>query len=312
MKNYRIEHGQESHSSWLEAMKPSMLDSPLRSLQEFADLPVKRFSNKHSESAAGYRRYPSAADLILVSNWIQSKAVYDYVYNNLDPTQELRLAAAYAYWHWAIRISRAGHSGTLLAGQIASSIFLLASIGDRPRSDLLLRQLPILRASGLLGNAGSKIGPFAIAIATSLEERGKEISVGAQFDEQIEDTSGAINAYQSLVDNLHENNPTVVTSAIHLACDAHKLETRPTTDSETHDFDSHSAAPLAFEVVFYARIRDWLGYQTILPNNPLADRSKSLLGLNNSILMDEVIAALLSRCLKTMEERPSLERFVIE
>ena len=110
-------------------------------LQDYARLPVRRFSNIHTERAAGYVRVPPTASLGTMGLWIEAEAVAEFFTRGRDPFDAWRRAAAWRYWGLAIQLARhvAGDIGDphIQSDDGARGLFLLATVGDRANAERL-------------------------------------------------------------------------------------------------------------------------------------------------------------------------------
>ena len=122
-----------------------------------------------------------------------------------------------------------------------------------------------LRGAGLLPDAGSKSGPFALSLLSHWLAPASAQPVRAFTQPWLVDTSGACDAYQRLVDLLHADAGPALDAALAQSAQAHQRETRPSTDRETFDFDALHDALVPLELLCYLRVRHWLGHATPWP-----------------------------------------------
>lgn len=238
-------------------------------LEQYAALPIRRFSNVHMEKAAGYVRCPATASMESVGLWLEAQAVYRFVAHGEDPLPDWRRAAAWRFWGLASQLAR--HAGGDLpdprvhSDQAARALFLLAAIGDRTRAEQLGHAMLRLRGAGLLPDAGSKSGPFSLSLLSHWLAPAGAQPVRAFAQSWLVDTSGACDAYQRLIDLLQADADPALDAALAASAQAHQRDTRPSTDDETFDFDALHDAQIPMELLCYARVRHWLGHATPWP-----------------------------------------------
>ncbi len=245
--------------------RATLLERPERALAEYAALPVRRFSNAHTEKAAGYIRSPSTARMDSLGYWLQAEAIHAWAAQATDPAPAWCRAAAWRLWGMAVQCARL-EGGEIREPHIQSDkaaevLYLLAAVGDRLRCAQWGRCMLALRAAGHLQDAGSKSGPFALSLLTHWLTPAQAQPVGAFCMPYMVDTSGACAAYQGLIDHLHaDSGSPALGTALQAAAEAHQQETRVTTDEETFDFDAFHDMVVAMELLGWLRIRSWLGH----------------------------------------------------
>lgn len=245
--------------------RATLLERPERALAEYAALPVRRFSNAHTEKAAGYVRSPSTTSMDSIGYWLQAEAIHAWAAHGADPGPAWNRAAAWRLWGMAVQCARLeGGEITnphILSDKAAEVLYLLAAVGDRLRCEQWGRRMLALRDAGHLPDAGSKSGPFALSLLTHWLTPAAARPVGAFCMPGMVDTSGACTAYQGLVDHLRTDSASpALATALHAAADAHQRETRVTTDEESFDFDAFHDMVVAMELLGWVRIRTWLGH----------------------------------------------------
>lgn len=245
--------------------RATLLERPERALADYAELPVRRFSNAHTEKAAGYVRSPSTVCMDSLGYWLQAEAIHAWAAQGTAPSNAWGRAAAWRFWGMAVQCARL-EGGEISAPNIQSDkaaevLYLLAAVGDRLRCEQWGRRMLALRSAGHLLDAGSKSGPFALSLLTHWLTPTTTQPVSAFCMPGMVDSSGACSAYQGLVDHLHADSAApALAAALHAAAQAHQKETRATTDEETFDFDAFHDAVVAMELLGWARIRSWLGH----------------------------------------------------
>lgn len=259
--------------AWIEhaGNRANILERAQADLEQYAALPIRRFSNVHMEKAAGYVRCPCTARMGSIGLWLEAQAVYRFAAHGEDPLPDWRRAAAWRFWGLASQLAR--HAGGDLPDPRVSSdeaarvLFLLAAIGDRTRAEQWGRAMLRLRSAGFLPDAGSKSGPFALSLLSHWLAPASAQPVRTFAQPWLVDTSGACDAYQRLVDLLHADADAdcALDAALSASAQAHQRETRASTDDETFDFDALHDAQIPMELLCYARVRHWLGQPTPWP-----------------------------------------------
>lgn len=243
----------------------TLLTRSERALADYAQLPVRRFSNAHTEKAAGYVRSPSTVCMGTLGFWLQAEAIHAWAAKGTDPGPAWSRAAAWRLWGMAVQCARLeGGEITqphILSHQAAGVLYLLAALGDRLRCAQWGRRMLALHSAGHLLDAGSKSGPFALSLLTHWLTPVAAQPVSAFCMPGMVDTSGACAAYQGLIDHVHtDSGSPALAAALSAAAEAHQRETRVTTDEETFDFDTFHDMVVAMELLGWVRIRIWLGH----------------------------------------------------
>lgn len=286
---------------------------PLRAeqrLRDYAQLPVRRFSNLHTEQAAAYVRVPPTAALSTMGQWIEAGAVADVLAHGRDPFEAWRRAAAWRYWGLAIQLARHA-AGDIQDPHVhsdhgARGLFLLATVGDRINAERLARGLLRLRAAGFLKDAGSKCGPFALSLIEHWLMPEDARNVAAFRQSFCVDSSGACLAYQALIDSLRTSSQTQLDAALLAACQAHEHEARASTDEETFDFDAPHEALMPFDLLCFLQIRRWLGLPAARPAHPLLDVPAFFLVQDGALCVEPLLQQVLDRAIQVLPGRQGL------
>ncbi len=150
--------------------RATQLERPERALADYAALPVRRFSNAHTEKAAGYVRSPSTVCMDSLGYWLQAEAIHAWAAQGTEPGPVWSRAAAWRLWGMAVQCARLeGGEITdpyIQSDKAAEVLYLLAAVGDRLRCEQWGRCMLALRSAGHLRDAGSKSGPFALSPLT--------------------------------------------------------------------------------------------------------------------------------------------------
>ncbi len=294
--------------------RANLLERSESAMAAYAELPVRRFSNVHSEKAAGYVRSPSTTNMDTVGYWLQAEAIHGWAAHGVDPSAAWCRAAAWRFWGMAVQCARleGGESSNphILSQRAAEVLFLLAALGDRVRCEQWVRRMLGLRNAGHLQDAGSKSGPFALPLLEHWLTPAAARPVGAFCLPGMRDTSGACAAYQGLIDHLHTDSAAPpLGAAMRAAADAHQRETRASTDEESFDFDAFHDAVMAMELLCYARIRLWLG-QAVPPGPSPSLHALPAHGFatERRIEADPLLQRVLHRALQVVPGREMLAR----
>lgn len=294
--------------SWVVLGEESQFSRASAILEEYSRMPVRKFSNIHTEKAAGYIRLPQATRMESIALWIQGKALLEYFRNGVNPFRSFSRAAGYYYWANCINYTRM-EGGPVLLRAASRGVFCIGAIGDQPRARIAASNLLSMFTQGKTENFRSRVGLFCVALADQWLRETPELNLLNMDSAKPNDPTGLFAAYDSLINLLRTDAPELVGKALLRACECHMNETGEADDDYSPDFSLPHDELFAFELSFYVQLRRWLGLTTPLPEHPLFAYPPNFFSMSTDSTTDNQLALVLERCFAASNEGKSLSHF---
>lgn len=297
----------------LEGNRQNLFERPKVKLEEYSRLEVRRFSNLESERIAGYVRVPPLASLRSVSIWHQARAALDLLSGGDEFDKLFRIATSYEYWYCLVQIqafrSKYTNRCLLLRNDASLAFLLTATCNNRAQAQSLGQAIWRAHLDGMLHDAGSKVGPFGVALIGKWLD-GNSASPDLRSIAEIDtvDSSGALALYQEMLDNFDRSlDELKLRDMLVRACNVHIAESRSSTNQETHDFELEYLRLVPYEVFGYIQMLRWVNGPIVELAHPLIDALLLHLPLaEGTPLTDQLLDGVLERVKKTI---PGLASF---
>lgn len=298
----------ERLASWVSLGKDSQHDRASKILEEYSRMPVRMFSNSHSERASGYTRLPQTTRMESIALWLQGKALLGFLKDGTDPFPELSRAAGYYYWANCINYARA-EGGPVLLRAASRGVFCIGAIGDQSKARVAASNLLNMFKQGKTENFRSRAGLFCVALADHWLSEAPKLDVSSMSPDVSDDSTGLFAAYHNLLNLLRSNASEHVEEALLRACECHMKETGEVDEEFSPDFGLPHDELFAFELCLYVQLRRWLGLTTRLPRHPLFDYPSSFFSVSAESIMDDQLKSVMERCFAASTEGKSISRF---
>lgn len=296
--------------NWLDhdGNRRNLLERSKANLEQYAAMEVRRFSNRDAEKAAGYVRVPPLASLKSMSIWYQSEAAFDLVSDGSLYEEKLRIASSYELWLCRLHIAAYRNKYTnrcyLLRNDASLAFFLMVTCGHVAQSQELARLIWSAHEEGMLHDAGSKVGPFGVALIGKWLAAENAPTLNSILEADLVDSSGAIPIYQRLLDEFDRSaDERELSSLLSKACDAHILESQPSTNDETHDFEAEYLSIMPYEIFAFGQLVAWTRNLRVHVDHPILTNLHSKLPLpNGEAVLEPLLRSVLDRALRVIPD----------